>query len=328
MSTYTISRNGEQFGPYSEADMHAHINSGHVVPEDLTWKEGMATWLPVAQIFSSGTQRNTADAPSPTLQSNQQNVSEAWKIKFKLLEKIGAGESFFYQAMATPEFRALSFWEKYKLGFNILAFLFGPFYYLVKGMRLKGFVILGAGCLLNAAFALVEIAVGLSLPISFYYLPVGVICAQLANYDFFKHVKHNEKMWGGVPNFLSTPMGVAGFLLGAIILGSVAVWYSPQAPNEMLANVSGVWRGNSDQAMVSVNLRGSKGVVNINDIIIPVTVDNVDQRNHIIQLGVATNDGKKGALVIRQVFASDGSFTLQITLPNGTQDGLSFVRNL
>jgi len=65
MSSYSISRNGEQFGPYSEADMHAHINSGHVLTDDLTWKEGMASWLPVSQIFPSGTQRNSI-APPPS----------------------------------------------------------------------------------------------------------------------------------------------------------------------------------------------------------------------------------------------------------------------
>ena len=63
--SYTISRNGEQFGPYSEADLHAHISSGHILPDDLTWKEGMATWLPVAQIFSSGSQRGSVAAPPP-----------------------------------------------------------------------------------------------------------------------------------------------------------------------------------------------------------------------------------------------------------------------
>jgi len=65
MSSYTISRNGEQFGPYSEADLHAHISSGHIRPDDLTWKEGMPTWLPVAQIFSSGAQARPAAAPPP-----------------------------------------------------------------------------------------------------------------------------------------------------------------------------------------------------------------------------------------------------------------------
>lgn len=77
MSAYTISRNGEQFGPYSDAEMHAHINSGHIQPNDLTWKEGMASWLPVSQIFSAGADAGPAVAPPPYAWQARPTVSPA-----------------------------------------------------------------------------------------------------------------------------------------------------------------------------------------------------------------------------------------------------------
>lgn len=54
MSAYTISRNGEQYGPYGESELLTHINDGQVLATDLAWKDGMATWLPISQIFPSG----------------------------------------------------------------------------------------------------------------------------------------------------------------------------------------------------------------------------------------------------------------------------------
>jgi hypothetical protein len=65
MTTYTISRDGEQFGPYSTEDLGAYINSGHVLQTDLAWKEGMANWLPISQIYPSAV-KNPAPPPRPS----------------------------------------------------------------------------------------------------------------------------------------------------------------------------------------------------------------------------------------------------------------------
>lgn len=70
MSTYTISREGEQFGPYSPEDLRAYINSGHVLQTDLAWKEGMANWLPIAQIYPSEVKN-----PAPPPVSSQPNTT-------------------------------------------------------------------------------------------------------------------------------------------------------------------------------------------------------------------------------------------------------------
>ncbi|WP_017463057.1 pilin [Dyella ginsengisoli] len=48
---YWIGRNGQKFGPYSEANVRQWIGEGRFDLETLAWREGMATWQPLAQVF-------------------------------------------------------------------------------------------------------------------------------------------------------------------------------------------------------------------------------------------------------------------------------------
>jgi hypothetical protein len=50
--TYQVSRNGQMYGPYTFEDLQRYVASGNVLPTDLAKSEGMADWLPVAQILS------------------------------------------------------------------------------------------------------------------------------------------------------------------------------------------------------------------------------------------------------------------------------------
>jgi GYF domain 2 len=79
MTTYTISRDGEQFGPYSPEDLRTYINSGNVLQTDLVWKEGMANWLPVSQVYPTAV-KNPAlppevPQPNPTQTNNPAHQS-------------------------------------------------------------------------------------------------------------------------------------------------------------------------------------------------------------------------------------------------------------
>jgi hypothetical protein len=49
---YTINRDGQEIGQYSEAEVRAHLASGTLLPTDLAWREGLSDWIPLAQIFS------------------------------------------------------------------------------------------------------------------------------------------------------------------------------------------------------------------------------------------------------------------------------------
>lgn len=288
MSAYIISRNGEQFGPYSEGDLHAHIDSGHVLPDDLTWKEGMAQWLPVSQIFLSDAQRSSVAGPPPNFV--QASFSDpipdgikGWSWGAFLLTPIWAiGNRTWIGLLGLVPY----------VGF-IMAFVLG-----FKGREWAW---------KNKEWESVEHFHRVQKKWSFWgvmiFLGVFIIgiSAAIAISAYHDYVQRAEQ---------------AGFHSGS------------SANNAMLVDISGVWRGDSDQAMVSIDLRGNEKAININGVNIPVTVDNVDQGNHIIQLGVIANNGKKESWAIRQIISEKGDFTLQMTLHDGSQDTLSFVRNL
>lgn len=145
-------------------------------------------------------------------------VSEAWKMKFDLLEKIGASEKFILKATNSAEFKSLSFNERFKVSFNLLALLFGPLYYFSKKIWMKGAVLFGAMCVLNALLTLIEVITGAAFPKIVYWAPCAVVFSNLANYDYYRYVKHGEKIWPGIPRFLSTPIGIIGFLSASLVL--------------------------------------------------------------------------------------------------------------
>ncbi|AND69904.1 hypothetical protein ATSB10_24500 [Dyella thiooxydans] len=57
---YWIGRNGQKHGPYGEASVRQWIGEGRFGPDTLVWREGMATWQPLAQVFP-----DVAPAPPP-----------------------------------------------------------------------------------------------------------------------------------------------------------------------------------------------------------------------------------------------------------------------
>jgi GYF domain 2 len=50
---YTVIRDGQQFGPYSLADLQRYVVSGNILLTDLARSEGMAEAVPVSQIIGN-----------------------------------------------------------------------------------------------------------------------------------------------------------------------------------------------------------------------------------------------------------------------------------
>ena len=57
--SYFILRNGQQYGPYSPADIERYLTVGGIVATDLARTEEMNQWLPLSQII-----RNTPPPPT------------------------------------------------------------------------------------------------------------------------------------------------------------------------------------------------------------------------------------------------------------------------
>ena len=116
------------------------------------------------------------------------DVSDKWKTRFKWLRRAGGPSMLNAKHMTRQERRGF-------INFNILAFLFGPFYYLAKGMWRKAislFVVCAAGAivlesLLDAlGFGEFGKAVGYG---------VGAVFAVRANIDYYKKMVLEDNGW-------------------------------------------------------------------------------------------------------------------------------------
>ncbi len=79
MNEWFYSKGGAQEGPFEEAEMRTRITSGQVGVSDLLWREGMAEWLPLAQVseFSSASASSDSTSPYVTPETNPASAPQA-----------------------------------------------------------------------------------------------------------------------------------------------------------------------------------------------------------------------------------------------------------
>lgn len=273
----------------------------------------------------------TTETPKPEI-----NVSKKWEEKFELFEKIDADDKLIRKFFRSPAFRELDRKSRNKLRWNDMAIGLGPFYYFLKRMWLKGAVLLGVVYMLSALLALVGIAVGIPTPLFLCWLASAFVCGQLGNYDYYRHVRFGDKMWSFMPAFLSTPMGATACAVGPLLLIVALSAATPvpvsvdQLKAQMRSDMSGIWTATEQSVVFAIDLRGETRTLSIGGMELPgkISIENADLDNHILTLRAET-DGEAELLVLRQVFDETGTnFQLTLTLDDGTQHLLSFVRNL
>lgn len=133
--------------------------------------------------------------------------------------------------------------------------------------------------------------------------------------------QYEKRKWG-------KPLGIAVvcFSLFFIITGVVDYNFDSDLKRETaLSDVSGVWRANQDGALVTFRLEGKSKSVEIDAQSIPVVIESFDDEDKILAMKV--NGDSSMIWTVRQIIDGDGKFHLQLTLHDGTQDELSFVRN-
>jgi hypothetical protein len=59
-----IARDGQQYGPLSEAELGRFVDLGHLQPTDLLWREGFPDWRPAMVVFPP--RASTLGRPGPT----------------------------------------------------------------------------------------------------------------------------------------------------------------------------------------------------------------------------------------------------------------------
>ena len=68
MATFHINRSGTNLGTFSEDEVRDGLRSGKFFGTDLGWREGMATWEPLAQISEFAQETGPGGAASPQQQ--------------------------------------------------------------------------------------------------------------------------------------------------------------------------------------------------------------------------------------------------------------------
>lgn len=110
-------------------------------------------------------------------------VSDAWKTRFRLIERAGGAK--------LPNLKALSFGQRMKVMFNVLAFLFGPLYYLTKGLWKKALVLF-AICVVVVVVADLVMGDRFGNAIG---IATGALFAVRANIDFYKKKVLGDDGW-------------------------------------------------------------------------------------------------------------------------------------
>ena len=113
--------------------------------------------------------------------------------------------------------------ERLKIGFNLPAFLFGPFYYFMKGMWKKGGIILTGILFLDTGLMAIELLGNVIVPSMLYWVPGYALCASLANYDFFRCVVHQEYMWNPLRAF-EHPALISVLVTFSMLMYGTFVW--------------------------------------------------------------------------------------------------------
>ena len=126
---------------------------------------------------------------------DRHDLPDIWQTRFAFFRRYGLPSS-------TPEaraaFKALPWGARFRLNSNILAFLFGPFYFFAKGMWRKGLTLLLAAVALGAALTVSDIpdtwarAIGLGF---------AAAMSTTANYAFYLHALRGSRSWNPLQGF-------------------------------------------------------------------------------------------------------------------------------
>ena len=122
-------------------------------------------------------------------------LAKVWQTRFAFFRRFGLPRS---SPQAQETYRALGLSERMDISANVLALVFGPLYFVAKGMWRKGLTLV-----------LVEFAVLMVLGISgvpeIWLRAIGVgfsvIATITANFAYFLHVTRTSKSWNPFEGF-------------------------------------------------------------------------------------------------------------------------------
>ena len=145
-------------------------------------------------------------------------ISDKWKRRFKLFEKLNASQQSRDAFVKTDTFKQFTWRERYSVTSNLWAFLGGFIYYFIKGMHYKGAMILSLSMLWGMALGLIDFFSGITIPNTTYWIAPGVVCSMLASLDFYRKTLCGEKMWRSWPSYFHDKKSVITVTVASVVL--------------------------------------------------------------------------------------------------------------
>ena len=126
----------------------------------------------------------------------QKQLAPIWQRRFAFFSQYGLPNA---NPQGQAALRAMSFGDRFKINSNILGFLFGPFYFMAKGMWRKGLTLLIAALAVGVLSSIV-----LDLPDSLTRaesIAMSLMYSMTANYAYFLHVTRGSTSWNPFEGF-------------------------------------------------------------------------------------------------------------------------------
>jgi len=124
---------------------------------------------------------------SKAVSGEEAELSALWRIRFDLVEKAGGP--------GRPLFKQLRFGERFRLGFNLWAWLFGPFYYVAKGMWRKAVSVTCLSLAVTVFMSALAPDGGLEFLNVALNTVLGVWLVLNANINYYKKVVLGDNGW-------------------------------------------------------------------------------------------------------------------------------------
>lgn len=93
MGTY-VNKNGQQEGPFEDAEILGRLSEGFLSGTDLGWRDGMAEWIPLHTLYPEHAHKLHLKemAPTPPHIAPEDPKDPGSKLQLFILEQVKAGK--------------------------------------------------------------------------------------------------------------------------------------------------------------------------------------------------------------------------------------------
>lgn len=330
----------ERFGPFSETDFVREILGGKIQDETLIWYHGAAGWIklsdsPIAAMISAARSRVS---PPPILSSKEGRpdirviekpddviIGDYWKKRFDSVEQLPKDGS------GRPIINTDRSWNSYVQNFRVSSvwgLIFGPLYYIKLKMYHKAAFIISIWIVIQSAQQFIESISGVPLAAKLSFLFLIVIpayCFYYVNIDYYKYVKYGEKIWRWVPKSMTPTQSSISIFVASIIL-AVVVFYNFDSADDILNDVSGVWRSD-DGTIITVDLI-SKKTISVGNSTARCSLKNSDTVTGVVVLFCNNGKNTEKNIITISKRRVDSGFVIDISVNDSKEEEYSYVRPL